>query len=152
MNEKVEKTSQPEAEMNAYKILLQRHLNDDRLMGERSSIFLASSSILFLGFVMLPPSACILRIIIPILGMLLSAFGFHSNWRTSKGLGFWEGKEKEIEENGQSFNYMKEKEMMPHLVYKRGRWPRNRHIYTYALPAIFLVLWMSSLIWVIWFS
>ncbi len=149
MNEKAEKINQSEDEMNAYRILLQRHLNDDRLMAERSTIFLASSSILFLGFVMLLQSACILCIIIPVLGLLLGGFAFISNLRTSEGLDFWDEKEKKIEKNGQSptFTYMRKEEMMPHLVYKGGL--RNRQIYTWALPAIFIVLWIVSLAWVI---
>jgi len=139
-----------EDDMNTYKILLQRHLNDDRLMGERSSIFLASSSILFAGFAILPSTAWILRIILCCLGVLLSIFAIVANWRTSRGLGFWEEKEREIEENAQSFAYMRERNMMPHLVYERVKGSmRNRHIYTYVLPLVFISLWISSLVWVI---
>lgn len=145
-----------EDEMNAYKILLQRHINDDRLIGERTSIFLASSSILFLGFVILLQSARILAIIVPCPGLILSALAIISNWRTRKGLDFWEEKEKEIEEEGQNFAYMKEREMSPHLVYERVprylRRLRNRHIYTWALPGTFVVLWVASLVWAIWFN
>ena len=137
-------------EMNAYKILLQRHLNDDRLMGERSSIFLASSSILFLGFVMVPSSACILRIVVSCLGLLLSSLAIVSLRRTSRGLDFWDKGEKIIEEEGQSFAYMREKQIMPYLVYKRGL--TNRHIYTYCVPGVFIILWITSLLWVILFS
>lgn len=36
-----------------YKILVKRHLNDDRLLHERGSIFIASGSILFTGFAVL---------------------------------------------------------------------------------------------------
>jgi hypothetical protein len=147
VEEKRQKTNRPEDDMNAYNILSRRHLNDDRLMGERSSIFLASSSILFVGFVMLPSNAWILRIIVCFLGLLLSIFAIMSNYRTSRGLDFWDEKEKEIEQEGQSFAYMRERKMMPHLVYKGGL--RNRHIYTYILPSIFIILWISSFVWVI---
>ena len=154
---------QLEDEARAYNILLQRHLNDDRLMGERNSIFLASSSILFLGFVMLSQTAQILRIIIPILGLGLCFFAFCSAGRTYKGLDFWEKQEKRLENEGPSFAYMKAKGMVPHLVYdhvseaKIGRLKigrlfktmRNRIIYTYCLPAIFFILWVGSLVWVL---
>jgi len=96
----------------AYNILLQRHINDDRLMGERNSIFLASSSILFLGFTMIAQTAHMLSIIIPILG-----FAFCSAARTSKGLDFWEEQEKRLENENCSFAYMKAEGMLPHLVY-----------------------------------
>jgi len=154
MSEKVEKTNKAEDEMNAYRILSERHLNDDRLMGERTSIFLASSSILFVGFVMLPSSAWILRIIVSCLGLLLSFFAIKSNRRTSGGLNFWDNHQKQIEQEGQSFAYMRERKMEPYRVYdgdenkKRFRL-RNRHIYTYILPLIFIILWISSLVWAI---
>ena len=143
-----------EDDMNAYNILLQRHLNDDRLTGERSSVFLASSSILFLGFAVLPETAwCVLRFIIPVLGLCWSFFAIISNRRTSLGMDFWDEKEKKIEQEGQSFAYMRENEMTPHLVYKaaEGRWltrPRNRHIFAYILPTLFIILWIISLVWV----
>jgi len=146
-----------EDEINAYRILLQRHLNDDRLLVERSSLFLASSSILFIGFVMLPPDAFVLRIILPSLGLLLSFLGLVGNKRTIKGLDYWEEKEKEIEEEGQSFAYMREKGIIPHAMYETINsgwfrwlsWIRNRHIYTYWLPSLFIALWICSLIWVV---
>jgi|GEM_PF-6455667 hypothetical protein len=72
MEEKQGKADQLGNEMDVYNILLQRHINDDRLMGERNSIFVASSSILFLGFIMLPLSPGILRIVVPCLGLILS--------------------------------------------------------------------------------
>ena len=87
MNEKEKKTNQSNEAMSAYEILLKRHLNDDRLIGERSAIFLASSSILFLGFVMLPLNDC-LRIGIAVIGLILSIIAIFSNGRTSRGLAF----------------------------------------------------------------
>jgi len=157
VKEKEEKTHRPEDEMNTYSILLQRHLNDDRLMAERSTIFLASSSILFLGFVMLLPTGGKFPIFVACIGIVLCLLAIISNWRTRKGLDFWGEKEKEIEKNGQSstFKYMQDKKMMPHLVYEKSpewmyKWKlRNRHIYTYWLPFFFIALWISSLIWVL---
>lgn len=157
MNEKVEKTNQSEDEMNAYRILSERHLNDDRLMGERSSIFLASSSILFLGFVMLLSSAEKFPIFVAFIGIILCVLAIVSNRRTSRGLGFWEKGEKRIEKEGQIFAYMMEKKIAPHLVYKvtdKGwlGWLRNRHIYAYWLPSLFIALWIGSIVWVILFN
>jgi hypothetical protein len=137
-------------DINAYEILLKRHLNDDRLMGERSSIFIASSAILFAGFAVLGDTAWELRIGLCVFGIILSVFAIMSNYRTSKGLGFWDKGERYIEEHGKNFTYMKEKQMMPHTVYGEARGGiRNRHIYTYFLPSFFIALWIGSLIWVI---
>ncbi|MFC1962126.1 hypothetical protein ACFLWN_03685 [Chloroflexota bacterium] len=139
-----------EEDINAYNILLQRHLNDDRLMGERSSIFIANSSILFAGFAVLPPTASALRILLCFLGVVLIIFASMANNRTGKGLGFWEENEREIEENGENFNYLRENNMMPHCVYDRVKGSiRNRHIHAYIFPAVFTFLWIGSFIWVI---
>ena len=144
-----------EDQMNAYEILLKRHLNDDRLLGERSYLFLAGSSILFLGFVTLPASVCILRIFLPVLGLILSFLTFIGNRRTSKGLYFWEKGEEKLEKEGQNFTFMRENKIAPHTVYDAvnkgclGRILspiRNRRIYAYWLPGLFFTLWITSLV------
>ncbi|MCK4403434.1 MAG: hypothetical protein KAV98_06675 [Dehalococcoidia bacterium] len=159
--EQKQDTNQPGDEMTAYNILVRRHINDDRLMGESGSAFFAGNSILFLGFVMLVQffqSSRILCIIIPILGFGLCLLAFCSNRRTGIGLDFWEEHEKKLEKGGCSFAYMREKQMVPHLVYQsvekaKMGWllkrMRNRIIYAYCIPAIFLILWVGSLIWVL---
>jgi len=158
MPKRKEDFKQPDIELIAYKILLQRHLNDDRLLGERSTIFLASSSILFLGFVALPDAAMAFRIFIAVVGLVLCFLILCSNWRTKKGLDFWENAEGKLEnKNAISFNYMREERILPHLIYKemkKGRmgWLfsriRNRVIFTYYLPLLFIGLWIGSIIWV----
>jgi hypothetical protein len=153
--EQEQNTNQAEDEVRAYDILLQRHINDDRLVGERSTAFLAGSSILFLGFVVLLQSIPISWIlyVIPALGIILSVLAVLSNWRTSRALNFWDDKRKEIEQKGDSFDYMRQREMEPHRAYeKQTRLTklRNRHIYAFAFPAVFIILWVSSLVWVIY--
>jgi len=159
--EQKQNTNQAGDEVRAYDILLKRHINDDRLMGERSAAFLASSSILFIGFIMLVhffQSSRILCIIIPILGFGLCLLAFFSNRRTGIGLDFWEEHEEKLEKEGCSFAYMREKQMAPHLVYQRVErakmgWllkrMRNRIIFAYYVPATFSILWLGSLIWVL---
>jgi len=137
-------------DLKTYKILSERHLNDDRLMNERSSIFIASSSILFAGFAVLNEGGLALRIVICILGVILSGLAIRANYRTSQGLGFWDEKEREIEENSEEepFTYMRDHKMMAHGVYKRaGGCLRNRHIYTYCVPLVFILLWVGSFVW-----
>lgn len=151
--EQKQNTNHAEDEVT-YNILLQRHINDDRLMGERSTAFLAGSSILFLGFATLlhiMKTDSWLCILIPILGFSLSVLSILSNRRTSKGLEFWEKNEKEIEQKGDSFDYMRQRAMEPYHVYdqqKKLTGLRNRWIYTYAFPGVFIILWFSLLIWV----
>lgn len=144
---------QSEKEKYAYSILIQRHINDDRLMRERSTIYLASSSILFLGLINIPPNGLFFQIIIAIIGIIWSIFAIISNRRTSIGLNFWEKHEKIIETKGSSFAYMRENGITPHLVYSEiGKgWLtsiRNRHIFSYILPSLFIILWITSLVWV----
>jgi len=156
---------QSEKEKYAYSILLQRHINDDRLMRERSSIYLACNSLLFLGLVNLTPNTILFfKIIIIVIGLAWSFIAIISNHRTKIGLDFWEEHEKTLETKGSSFAYMRENKMTPHLVYeeikkKNCLWLetdyswlarlRNRDIYAYILPSLFIILWISSLIWVI---
>lgn len=140
-----------EDEMNAYRILLQRHLNDDRLMGERNAVFLTSSSILFLAFIMLPVDAVPFRIFVASLGIIIAFLAFFSLGRTAKGLHFWIEAEKEIEREGQSFTYMRKGKIEPHRVFcNLGIFQLgHRWIYVYILPFLFIVLWTGSIIWVI---
>lgn len=141
--------------MFSYNILLKRHLNEDYLIGLRSSIFLASSSILFLGFVYLCHLDCYaIQLGIPALGILWSGLAIISNRQTTLALRLWKQKERQIEEQGRVFDYMRTNQMLPsHLVNlaKQHRFvrPRNRIIFTYILPLLFIILWISSLVWVI---
>lgn len=134
-----------------YKILLERHLNDDRLMSERSSIFIASSSILFAGFAVLTGDSTMpLRLTICVLGLFLSILAIRANFRTSKGLGFWDEKERkmEAESTEEPFAHMRELNAMPNQVYGRaGGGLRNRHIYTWCIPIVFILLWVSAFVW-----
>jgi len=153
----------------AYKILLERHINDDRLVAERITIFLLSSSILFLGFAMLvehvPP---FLRPLVPILGLFLCVLAVFAFTRTKLALEFWRRHEKEIEKesSGACFVYMWQNKMSPHLVDKHiGEaklcwlpvgWLLKRitssFINAYIFPAIFMTLWGFMLWWAFSYS
>ncbi len=137
----------------AYDIILQRHLNDSRHIRERSTIYLASSSILFLAFVNLPDDVNWLRIIIACLGIIWSVLDILAIRRTSLGLEYWENKERMIENFGPSFEYMREHKMEPHRMHDslKGKWfarLRVRTIYSFILPSLFIFLWISALYWV----
>ena len=163
-------TADYDDEIRAYDILLKRHLNDDRLMAERMSIFLLASSFLFAGFATLlgVRGTHLLRIVVPSISIVLCFLISISAGRTQRGLDFWEEGEKKIEQYGNCFEYMRKRKVQsgrceiaitPHSVYAHvghGRmgWLfamlRNSHIYACCMPLLFFILWLSSLIWVIW--
>jgi len=161
-------------EVRAYKILMNRHTNDDRLMSERMAAFLVANSFLFAGFAALLyvrsefHTSCI-RLAVSILGIILCALFYKLALRTKKGLEFWAKAERKIEEGAtfeymQSFYYCKhngefckrtsigtgEMDMTPHSVREfvgDERCSAN-NIYTYLFPLLFFALWMTSLVWV----
>lgn len=168
--------------VEAYNILLQRQINEDRIVVERSSVFFLATSFLFLAFVMLlnpnlAPIFKVLRIALPILCIFLTFLLFHLNRSATNALAFWHSGQQKIEETAPEFTYMGQNEITPHLHgyeairgerewkrIKKGKWvfrptekPGSwlnkplqqawlRHIYDLYLPAIFLVLWVTSLI------
>lgn len=149
-----------EDDMSAYNIILQRHINEDRTIIERISVFLLSSSILFLGFVVLDPSSWLLRIIVPSLGILSCSLVICVNRGSWRALNFWDDCERKIEDNGPSFAYMREQEMRPHsdmesFWFKRRaegwllRITRSRIMFCLYFPLLFFILWVCSLIWVL---
>jgi hypothetical protein len=74
-----------------YELACQHLFNDDRLFSERTTLFLLSSSILFLGFATLAASTnfMILKMAIPVIGMFFCVLqGINSRY-TSKALKYW---------------------------------------------------------------
>ncbi|MCJ7791784.1 MAG: hypothetical protein MUP49_05205, partial [Dehalococcoidia bacterium] len=74
-----------------YELACQHLFNDDRLLSERTNLFLLSSSILFVGFAALIalPNFMILKIAIPVIGMLFCFLqGFNARY-TSRALEYW---------------------------------------------------------------
>lgn len=138
----------------AYHILMQYHKEENRLLSERTTIFLAASSILFLAFVMLSQTPNInvwlssLQIILPILGIFLTCV-FHSLVTgTLKQLEFLWKAQQQIEEASPEFNYMKEEKIAPQIHREKNR--RDgflaRHASRWCIPTAFWVLWGASLI------
>jgi hypothetical protein len=106
--------------MEVYNICLQRHINEDRIIPERTGIFLAGSSFLFLAFVMLlnpdlAPIFRVLRIILPVVGIFLAFLLYSLNRAAINALCFWSGTEQKIEEEAPEFTYMRENNIVPHL-------------------------------------
>ena len=106
--------------LEAYHILLERQMNEDRRIVEISTIFLLASSFLFLAFVgLLHPSLAPifkwLRIILPIVGIFLTFFLYHLNLSAANALRFWHRAEQKIEETASEFAYMRGNEITPHM-------------------------------------
>lgn len=107
--------------LEAYHILLQRQTNEDRILLETTSIFLAATSFLFLAFVMLihltlVPTFNGLRIILPILGMGIAFWTYLRNLPAANALRFWHSAQQKIEETEEElFDYMLKNEITPHV-------------------------------------
>ena len=72
-----------------YEVVNQRVVNQDRLLAERASIFLFSSSILFAGFSILVGESTPLGIVIPSVGVFLSVLMWSVAWAMVRELRFW---------------------------------------------------------------
>lgn len=140
-----------EEEMEVYKIITQRHINEDRIMTERSSVFLTSNSIIFAGFCILIQNFFLLPTIICSIGIIFSILAMISNYRSSKGLEYWENAEKELEKSKMGpFKIMNDNDITPsNFNQKFGLCLKSRHIYTWILPSLFIILWIFSWIFTI---
>ncbi len=162
--------------VEAYNILLQRHINEDRIVAMTLTIFLAATSILFLSFVMLDTTFRVLRITLSILGMFFTFWMYHRNLSAANALRFWTRAQQKLEQEDPTFSYMRDKKITPHLdgyqairgyqelkqvdgqwswqpLRKPWSWVNKplhlswlRHMYELYLPIAFFVLWAVALI------
>jgi len=145
--------------VEAYHILLQRQMSEDRILGERTSIFLLATSFLFLAFVtLLNPDWTgtifkVLRILLPSVGLFLTFLLHCFNRGAINALAFWHAAQQKIEEEAPEFAYMRESKISPHIREPRSWWEKpllgSRAIYKCYLPLTFFVLWATSLVLVI---
>lgn len=98
-------------------LINQRIINEDRLLAERSSVFLLSSSILFAGFAMLIDKCELLTIIIPCIGIVLSVISWSVSWGMIRELNLWLAMSKRIEQEEDAFKELKERERVPHSAW-----------------------------------
>jgi len=161
--------------VEAYQILLKRNTDENRLLTERTTIYLVASSILFLAFVMLSQSSVTLapvlvkslRIILSISGIFLTFLLYSFNRATHNTLEFLWGAQKKIERETPEFSYMREQGITPQIhgwqfAYGEKRWDEKRNkavkgewwrkpwlfknISCVWLPLTFGVLWAASFI------
>jgi len=148
--------------IEAYDILLRRQISEDRIVTERTNIFLAGSSFLFLAFVMLLTSNqdtiifIWLRILLSIVGIFLAFLLYCLNRAAINALNSWHIWQGKIEREAPEFAYMRENEIAPHItpiqrpVKLRG-WLKKSPltieiIYAVSLPLTFFLLWLGSLV------
>ena len=131
------KKKQSVGSIEAYQILLQRQMSEDRLLGERTSIFLLASSFLFLAFITLlnsdlgAPIYKLLCTILALLGIFLTICIFHLNQSAINALAFWHVGQRKIEEEAPEFDYMRVNEITPHIygyecALGQKEWRRNK--------------------------
>jgi hypothetical protein len=125
--------------VEAYRILLKRQISEDRILAERTSIFLLASSFLFLAFVtLLNPGwtgylFTALRILLPSVGIFLTILLFLFNQSASIASTFWHEAQRKIEGKADEagvFSYMEENDIAPHIAeaaYMKGKkdWIRD---------------------------
>lgn len=121
--------------VEAYRIIQNRQISEDRIIVERTSIFLAANSILFLAFVMLLGKASawlfdLICIILALAGVALACLIYLLNLVSANALDFWHGAERKIEETTPEFSYLIENEITPHshadeVIQTGKRWRKN---------------------------
>lgn len=141
---------------NTYEILTRNHFNENRLFYDRTSMYLLMSTILFLGFVYIPPTAKELATTVCVLGMIASVAIFVSLRTSIKTISFWHDALQKIEEEEQgTFAYMRERKVSPHIhgwqvwdygklagIWKSAPWTAS----------FFFILWTAALIHVWYWS
>ncbi|MCL0036429.1 hypothetical protein M1N47_03330 [Dehalococcoidia bacterium] len=165
--------------LRIYEIFHQRVFNQDRLLAERTSIFLLSSSILFAGFAMLGNNFTLLRILLPCVGILLSFLMWNVASASVRELRLWLSCCRMIEQEENVFKDLKERELVPHSTWANWWSGKSRYIgqeryplyslppvarwekwmyfgrfsagnmYRFYIPGIFFAIWTASLIWVL---
>jgi hypothetical protein len=165
--------------IKAYDFLLRRQMSEDRIIGERTRMFLLANSFLFLAFaILLDPTweghtFTVLRISLPIAGILLSALLYSANRGATNALAFWHGAQEKIERK--VFSYMRINGIAPHIqgneaiwgrmmwkrsqrsihLKPRGRWKKvlfhpwirpTNHWITSTLFPLFCALWIAALV------
>jgi hypothetical protein len=124
--------------IEAYQIFAEGERENNRLLTERTTIYLTASSILFLALVMLNQSTTLaptlvkwFRIILSISGIFLTLLVYSFNRATHNALDFLAGAMKQIED-GPEFTYMRENGFLPHtdgwkFVYGEKQWDKSGH-------------------------
>jgi len=148
--------------VETYNILWQHQREENRLLSERTSIFLAASSILFLAFVMMFQESISIsgikwfRIVLPFSGMCITVIFFSLAQGTVKALEFLWDSQEGLEKDFPEFSFMRENGLAPQIE-KKARVKREnnlvrflgKHASGWLIPFTFFSLWVISLIFAI---
>lgn len=139
----------------AYEILLQREVNEHRLISERTSLFLLGNSILFIGFAMLVNVSKYMAVVLGVAGLGLCVIIWAALTAAIKALDVWVMGQRQIEEQGGGvFAYMREKHMSP-AIYGFRAWEKGVGKLWRLFPHIVWVMvaiWIAAFVYVIWIS
>jgi hypothetical protein len=117
-------------------LINQRIINEDRLLAERSNIFLLASSILFAGFAMLAriDNCKLLAIVIPAVGIFLTVLMWNASWNMVRELNLWQAMSQKIEQEEDAFHELKERERIPHSAWNYWWMGKSTYIRTEKHP------------------
>jgi hypothetical protein len=114
--------------LRIYEMFNQRVFNEDRLLAERTNIFLLFGSILFAGFVMLGNDFTLLRILLPCVGIFVSFLMWNVASASVRELRLWLSCCRTIEEEEDIFKDLREKELAPHRTWVNWWAGKSRYI------------------------
>ncbi len=115
-------------------LINQRMINQDRLLAERSNIFLLASSILFAGFAMLIDKSKLLATIIPAIGVFLAVLMCNASWNMVREIKLWQAMTQRIEQEEAAFQELKERERIPHSAWRYWWMGKSTYIRTEKHP------------------
>lgn len=130
--------------VDSYKLLVQRHDNEDRTLAERTNIFLLGNAFLFAGFAALHPSfpnLDLMRYTIPSVGICLTLLGAYLNYMSIKAINHF----KEILRS-MPYGLEHYPETAPKIL--RNSVFKFDAVFIFWIPALMVTLWSISLIWI----
>ncbi len=174
----VEEIESPIGPKDAYEFMLQRQFNEDRLVTEGKGSFYLGTSFLMVSFVMLldqdlPTPFHLLRIMVPVLGIMMSLLLYGVNRAAANALHYWHRGQQKIEEESLEMAYLRDNCLAPHTdgadcvdgakkwekkddswvlqpLHPLERWIRKpllwRRQEVWFIPGAFGALWTTSLV------
>lgn len=142
-------------EEKAHEILLQHQFNENRLIGERTSLFALATSVLFIAFAMLVPLSKIVCTVLAAVGLVYCLAIWGALRASVRALDFWFMGQRQIEEEGGGcFAYMRENCLSPQIhgsnSWEKGlakSWKLYPHIAWFVCA-----VWAAALVYLWWLS
>jgi len=135
-----------------YEILMQHQFNENRIIAERTSLFLLSNSVLLISFAMLVPISQMICTVIPIVAMVFCFITWVALKAAQQSLEFSiEGQRRIEEQEGGCFDYMREQRLSPHLHGWSGKGITKLWRLFPLTAWLFFAIWIAGLVYV-WFT